>query len=103
MNEKTLLIISFICIAIGLPVLYLLSALDYNKEPRILSEITGEVKSIYQSDKVTIVNVKPEGTVPIVSFDKENRVEKGQNITAKGRLSEYKNKLEFIAEDIRIG
>lgn len=103
MSEKILLIIAFICIGIGLPILYFLSALEYNKDPRILSEITGEVKSIYQSDKVTIVNVKPEGTVPIVSFNKENEVEKGQNITAKGRLSEYKNALEFVAEDIRIG
>ncbi len=101
MNEKVLLIISLICIIVGIPLLYFSSKFIDNEDPRILTEVKGTIKSMHSGEKVIILNVEPSTTIPVVLFEQKD-FENGQKIIAKGRLGEYKNKVEFIAEDIQI-
>jgi len=99
MQEKTLIIIAIICIVIGLPGLYLASQFVQIDDPRILSSITGKVVSINEKEKITIINVKMDNTLPVVIFEKTN-AKKGDNILVKGELQTYKEKLEFVADKI---
>lgn len=98
MNEKTLLIIALICILTGLPILYIASKFVNSDDPRILTELTGTVGRVISKEKITIVNVKPDSSIPVVFFDKVDFSE-GESIEVKGQLKSYKNKLEFVAEE----
>ncbi len=99
MQEKTLIIIAIVCILIGLPCLYFASKFVTVEDPRILSSLTGKVISINEKEKITIINVKTDSSIPVVSFDKI-KIRKGDRINVKGELETYKGKLEFVADKI---
>ena len=99
MNEKMLLIISLICIALGLPLLYIASQFVSSDDPRVLTELTGTVERVTAKEKVTIISVKPTHAIPVVAFEKTN-AKKGEKITVKGQLKSYNGQLEFVAEEL---
>jgi len=99
MQEKTLIIIAIICILVGLPGLYLASQFVKADDPRILSTVAGKVASVNEKEKITILNIKMDNTIPVVSFEKI-KVSKGDNVLIKGELQTYKEKLEFVADKI---
>ena len=98
MNEKILLIIALVCIITGLPILYIASQFVNADDPRILTELTGTVDRVKQMEKITIVNVKPDKSIPVIFFDNVRYVS-GDKIAVKGQLKSYKNQLEFVAEE----
>jgi len=99
MQEKTLIIIAIVCILIGLPCLYLASKFVKIEDPRILSSISGKIISIDEKEKITIINLKIDNSIPVVSFDNQ-KFQKGDRILIKGGLETYKGKLEFVADSI---
>lgn len=102
MEEKTLIIIAIICIFIGLPCLYFASQYVKTDDPRILSSITGKVIGINEKDKITIIDIKMENTIPVVSFEKI-KIQKGDRVKIQGELQTYKEKLEFVADKVERG
>lgn len=98
MNEKILLIIALVCIITGLPILYVASKFVSSDDPRVLTELAGTILSITEKEKITIVNVMPETSIPVVYFDKVD-FSKGDKINVKGQLKSYNSKLEFVAEE----
>ncbi len=99
MKEKTLILIAIICIVVGLPGLYFASQFVKIDDPRILSSIAGKVVGINEKEKITIINVKMDSSIPVVSFD-NIRIQKGDRVNIKGSLEVYKGKLEFVADRI---
>lgn len=99
MEEKTLIIIAIACIIVGLPCLYFASQYVKTDNPRILSSISGKVTGIQQKDKITIINVKMDNTIPVVSF-KKVQLQKGDRVEIQGELQTYKEKLEFVADKV---
>ena len=100
MEEKTLLIISLICIIVGLPLLFISSKyINSQENPRILNKISGEVVKVMNKEKITIVDFKIDGTIPVVFFDKSNLVQ-GDSVTITGKLENYKGKIEFVGDKI---
>ena len=100
MNEKTLLIIALSCIAAGLPLLYIASQFVTADDPRIMTELTGTVERVTAKDKITIISVKPDTSIPVVTFGQKN-IKKGEKITVKGQLKSYNSKLEFVADELK--
>lgn len=96
MKEKTLLIIAVICVLAGIPIVYFASQNIFEDEFSSL-KLEGIVDEVRIKDEVTIVKV--EARIPVVMFEKVE-LEKGSSVAFKGRLSEYKNNLEFIAEEV---
>lgn len=78
---------------IGIVVLFFLKV-DVAPQELVLS---GEVKSVFKSDKVTFISMVPSNFT-ILSFD-DLGVEKGK-VSFVGRLQEYKGRVEFIADRI---
>lgn len=99
MKEKTLILIAITCIIIGLPCLYFASQFVKIDDPRILSSVVGKVVGINEKEKITIINVKMDSSIPVVSFDNV-KIHKGDRVKIKGSLETYKGKLEFVADKI---
>lgn len=58
--------------------------------------VKGEVKSVWKTGQVHHISLQPKPQLKVISFDKAPR--KGEKITAKARLSEYKGKPEIILQ-----
>jgi len=99
MQEKTLIITAILCIIAGLPLLFFASKFVNTENPRVLSTVSGQVVKITEKDKITIIDVKIDNTVPVVLFEK-TKLRKGDAIVAEGQLQAYKEKLEFVADKI---
>lgn len=76
---------------IGLLILALLPAGEITS-----MTVQGEVKSVWKTGQVHHINLQPKPQLKMISFDKAPR--KGEKITAKARISEYKGKPELIIE-----
>jgi len=74
--------------------LTLLTLMKPDVSPQLL-ELQGEVIGVEQYEKVAFINFKPEELI-VVSFDDIPTT--GQQ-TLRGRLKQYKGKLEFVLDD----
>lgn len=114
MKESLLLKISLICIMVGMPVLLFISQSIELSESNIakitdanigkISKVNGIVTRIMAKEGFSIIDVERKQIVKVVVFENMSKdIEKGDWINAKGRLEEYKDKIELIADEIKIG
>jgi hypothetical protein len=109
MEDSTLLKISLACSIIGIIVLFFISSRIEINEIDLSNlnnveigndvKIIGKIVKIKQFEKLTIIDLKKECTVPILLFDNIS-LDVGQEIQVNGKLDEYKGKKEIIAEKI---
>ncbi len=93
MDEKVLLKIAMILAIIMVPITSFFLSIS-SKEIHYLT-LKGEVKSIKQGD-VTFVTLKTN--LPVIFFKNVNI--NSSQVIIKGRLEEYKGKLEFVGEEV---
>ena len=111
MEEAKLLKISLICIMIGMPVLLLISQSIELSESNIAkitdanigkqSKVEGIVKRITAKESFSIIDVERTDTITVVAFDNIT-LRKGDKIIAKGKLEEYQDDIELVADEIRL-
>jgi hypothetical protein len=112
MNEKQLLLISFLGSLIGLVALFLISEnMDYGEKTiekmnseRIegMVKIMGEVESSYSSSNNTFLSVSQPNYLDVVVFGKEIGLTKGDTVEIIGSSAEYEDNKEIIAQRIRV-
>ncbi len=96
MKEKTLLLIALMVIAVGLPLLLVLSLFAHPQEKFVT--VYGYVEKSYTTNGVTIVYVQPSSEIPVVFFDKEPQFSKGEFVRLNGTLQEYQGRVEVVVE-----
>lgn len=104
MRERILLLISVVCVLVGIPALLVLSSFAEENE-RSLTAISGTVVSVREKGGVTIVRIAPDDSFPVVLFGKDIAglgVGEGDFVVARGRISSYNGKPEFVAEELEI-
>ncbi|MDO8740452.1 MAG: hypothetical protein Q7J54_02650 [Candidatus Woesearchaeota archaeon] len=104
-----LLKISFIGAIVGIILLFIISEnisiakipIDMIDESYIGRSVrfSGEITKISSWDKFSSIEVN--GRILVVLFDKVN-LTKGNKIEVIGKVDEYKNKIEVVADSIRI-
>lgn len=114
MNEKDLLKISLILAVIGMSsMLFLESKLQLeissidslsNSDIGKTAKLHGSIKNPISSPKVKSFDlVDDSGKINIVSFSQDSVIPKGNNqVEVIGKVSIYKNKLQVIADTIKI-
>ena len=110
MKEKTLLKIAFVSSCLGILLLFIFSkTIDIDettmdKINQIENEdevkIKGIVKRVTNKEKVTIIEVMQEVSVPVVVFENIS-VNIGEEIEVFGKKEEYNGKDEILAEMIK--
>ena len=111
MNEKTLLLISFIGSLAGLLGLFFLSQhLDYGEQTiekinteRIqdIVKIEGEVSHVSKGENITFILVKQPSMMDVIIFGKNITLYEGDRVEIIGKGEEYNGKMEIIAQRIR--
>lgn len=96
MNEKTITIIAITCTIIGLIAMQFTKT-EQSNETQV--KITGTIESIEQKEKITILKIKTQTPLTIISFDKSSH-EKGNKVQITGKLQEYRGKVEILASKI---
>lgn len=115
MREKTLLKIALIVSLIGLLVLYIISdnitikqasigkiTLD-NKDEMV--KVRGIVSRVTDTDKVTIMEIMQPTEITVVLFKSSNKtipIKEGNEVEIIGKVDEYNDKMEIIAQRARI-
>ena len=111
MKENTLLKIAIICSLVGLIVLYFISTKieisDYkpsllNKDVGDDVKLTGTITKISQGNGVVFVEVNQENPVNVVLFTDSNDLKEGNVVEIIGKVQQYNNQNEIIANKIRI-
>jgi len=115
MNSKKLLKLSIIIAIIGIGLLFFLTRnLETSVQVRDLETYLGEtvkvegeiIKLFTSKDGHVFFTLRDEsGEIQIVAFRNSNiqeayNIQKGQEISVKGKVQEYKGKLEIIAKRI---
>jgi len=74
------------------------------KQIETMVKIKGTVISARETPGLYILNIRDSAsTIPIIIFKEETlNIERGTQIEITGKLTEYKNELEIIAEEIII-
>ena len=115
MNENTLLKLSLIFSILGILIVLFISETVPVKLYEI-SEITeekidetvriqGTVKRTSDTPEILIINLEDEtGTITIILFknDEEISLEKNQRVEIIGNVTEYKDQLEIVADQIKV-
>jgi DNA/RNA endonuclease YhcR with UshA esterase domain len=114
MKDSTLLKISLAVSVTGIFIILYLVEFQ-NRLPDNLNEITkdqldslikveGEVTKVTKTPGLLILNIKDNtGTTEVIAFtSQESLIEKGMKVEVTGRVQEYQNKLEIIADEIKI-
>ena len=68
-------------------------------------KIKGKITNILKTEKVLILNVKDDsGSIKVASFDpgESSEIKNGSNIEVTGKVSLYQNKIEVIADSIKL-
>ena len=108
MDENQLLKLSFIVAILGIIALYFLSnvEINYTTIEKINNEkignfikITGRVVDVIETDKITIIKIAQENFIEVVAFD-DMEISKGMNVEVSGRVDEYNDKSQIVAEKI---
>lgn len=111
MKEKTLFKLSLIIIIIGLIILFFVSEnieIDEKAISKINAEnldehvkLTGKITNIYQTDKVTILELEKPESITVVIFEKMN-LNKDDLVEIIGTVEEYEGKMEVIGQRVRV-
>ena len=115
MDDKLLLKIALITSIMGIVILYFISSTANIPETKISKineleesqtvKVTGKIKSISKTEKVTFIELTQEETVKIIVFNDRNlSLEKDENIEITGRITINNNNKEneIIADKIII-
>ena len=115
MKEKNLLKIALICSLLGLLILYLVSNNIEIKEKNIekitldnkdeFVNIKGTISNIVNTEKVTIIKILQPQEITVVLFKNENKtttIQQGNEIEVIGKVDEYEDKIEIIADRVRV-
>jgi DNA/RNA endonuclease YhcR with UshA esterase domain len=113
MNENSLLKLSLIFALIGILTIFYISETTTVNISKILDlskdnldqkvRIKGEINSMGESPGLIILNIKDQtGTITTILFKDNSTInlERNQIIDITGTLTEYKNELEIIADQI---
>lgn len=107
MEEKTLLIISVICLCVGLSLLYFASENTELKEADNLAQhldedvkITGIVRKVSSHDGITFIEIDKKQNVKVVFFD-EIDVSMGELVEITGKVSKYETDFEITGKNIK--
>jgi hypothetical protein len=109
MQEKTLLKISLICSLIGLTALFFISNnLTFDEPPLITKDeldstikVKGKINKINEYEKNTIIEIIRTEKLKIVLFGNVD-LKKGDYIEAIGKLKQYRNNFELIADEVKL-
>jgi hypothetical protein len=101
MKERTLLVVSLICVLVGIPLLMVVSFF-VDENPRTLVKVSGSVESVKEYNSFSIVRISMDTAFPVVVFETELGLAEGDLVVAKGRISGYNGKPEFVADEIKI-
>jgi DNA/RNA endonuclease YhcR with UshA esterase domain len=111
MQDRTLIIISFLGSLAGLFALFLLSEnIDYSepsiekiRNERILDmvKLEGEVMSVSALDNITFLSLVQPSSIEVIVFDPLN-ISKGERVEIIGKGEEYNGEMEVIAHRIRV-
>jgi hypothetical protein len=104
MNERRLYLISIAVSLVGLLILLLVPRTEdtyFQAASKCYSsfEVRGKITSIQEKGAVSTISL--EQNVTIVAFQKLSPDIVGKNARIEARLSEYKGKMEVIAEEIK--
>ncbi|MBT3691207.1 hypothetical protein HOG16_03130 [Candidatus Woesearchaeota archaeon] len=115
MNENTLLKCSLLFSILGiLAILFIseTSSIELSKISDLTKEsieekvrIIGEIKTIGDSPGLIILNLEDDtGTITVMLFKNEEEIplEKNQRVEVIGTITEYKDQLEIIADQIKV-
>ena len=115
MKEKNLLKIALICSLLGLLILYLVSNNIEIKEKNIekitldnkdeFVNIKGTISNIVNTEKVNIIKILQPQEITVVLFKNENKtttIQQGNEIEVIGKVDEYEDKIEIIADRVRV-
>ena len=115
MQEKLLLKIALIISLVGLLVLYLISDNIAIKEKTLekitlenkdeMVKVSGIVSKLTDIEKVTIMEITQPTEVTVVLFKGNNEstpIKEGNEVEIIGKVDEYKDKMEIIAQRARI-
>ncbi len=95
-KEKQITIIAVAAIILGLITLYFTLPQKF-EAPEV--KITGEVNSIDEKEKFTIISIKTKTPINAITFQKTS-LNKGDKIELIGRLQQYRGKIEIVADKI---
>ena len=110
MNENQILKISFIVAVIGLIALYFLSNVEItdttiekinNEDIGNTIKINGRIAQVINKDTITILKIVQENDVEVVAFD-DIKVKEGMQVEVIGRVDEYNDKSQIVAEEIKL-
>jgi RecJ-like exonuclease len=114
MNESTLLKLSFVFSILGILIILFISetsSIELYKISDITNEnldknvkIIGTIRNIIDTPEILITNIEDDsGTITIAIFKEENLVlEKHWQIEVIGKVTEYKDQLEIIADQVKV-
>jgi len=113
MNQKTILVISLITALAGITVLYFLSgelepdAMAIEKitgeDMGEIAKITGEIKSIRNSNSSTFITIEQPADITIIAIGKSNlSLKSGDTVEILGAVDEYNDEPQIIAKRIRL-
>ena len=101
MKERTLLVVAVICVLVGIPLLMIVSFF-VDDNPAALVRVSGSVESVKEYDSFSIVRLSMDTAFPVVVFETELDIAEGDFVEAKGRISDYNGKPEFVADTIEV-
>ncbi|MBI2651575.1 hypothetical protein HYX01_03830 [Candidatus Woesearchaeota archaeon] len=115
MQEKNLLKIALISSLLGLLILYLISNImqikEYGAENIIpdneddFIKIKGVVSNVVDKEKVAVIKILQPKELTVLLFKKDNKtmpVKQGNEIEVIGKVNQYENKNEVIADKVRV-
>lgn len=114
MEEETLLKVALVCSLTGVLILLFLSEIIEVKQYQIKDinkkliektiKVSGKVERVTQTPGLLIFDINDNtGTITVVIF-KEDPIDIQENIEVniEGKVTQYKDKLEIIAEDVSL-
>lgn len=101
MREKTLIKISLIGTIVGIVILFAITETMNLKSEGNKIALEGIVEQISTSSDVTFMEIRPSDTITAVAF-KELDIPLGKKVKLLGDFKKYKNKIEFVVEDVDV-
>ncbi|MFC1753880.1 hypothetical protein ACFL96_10915 [Thermoproteota archaeon] len=111
MKEKSLLKIALMCGLIGITILFFASGFIKNKEVTDITVIPedsavlmkGNIQRITRTNTTTFLTLKTTTYTDIVMFKTNNvPIQKGDLIEIRGKTDKNQDKMQLIADEIRI-
>ncbi|MBU0758565.1 MAG: hypothetical protein KKF44_10945 [Nanoarchaeota archaeon] len=112
MNEKMLLRISVLFAVIGISALFIISkSIEINNTTieKIYGEkigdeveITGKAIQIIRNEKFTVIKMAQESEIEVIAYDNIAEIREGDALSVKGRIDEYNEKRQIVADKITI-